>query len=95
MIIKKEYTLDEVYSEFTHLEAINTLYLLYEAKLNLLQTLNSISDKDYDAHAFMAERDLDLVDKNIEVFKIGIMVHETKIFHKVNIKGQITLIGNN
>jgi hypothetical protein len=95
MLIKKEYTLDEAFSEFSHLDCIKMVHLLYEAKLNLLEMLDLISEKQYDAYAFEAEKQLDLIDKNIDVFQVAVMAHEAKIFDKFNIKGNRVLIGNN
>lgn len=57
--------------------------------------LIELAEREYDAYAFEAEKQLDLIDKNIKVFEVGMLAHEAKVFDKVNIKGKVFLIGNN
>lgn len=95
VINNKEYTLDEVYSQFTLLETIGVLGFLYEAQLNILEFLELSYNQEYDVTTLQAEKDYDLITKNIKTFQVAVMAMESKIFDKVNIKGNISLIGNN
>ncbi len=95
MIIKKEYTFDEAYTEFSHFEAIKMLNSLFEAYINVSETIEMCLQKEYDAYLFEAEKQLKLIEKNISVFQLGIMAHETKIFDKINLFGHIQIISNN
>lgn len=95
MFEQKEFTLDEVFHDFTLLETLKFLDSLYEIKINLLQMLETLENKSYDAYAFQVEKDLDLVEKNINTFQVAVMAHEAKLFDRITYRGKKIMICNN